>query len=128
MKIEFRKITSSAKAIDVKLDSSCSDSLLGDEHVSLVGEINRKYHNLIEFNGKMIGKLNLVCAKSGAEFTRDINECLVLYFSDGIWEMQSQISSIDILDVIEFFEGFIDFNFVLESEIESIRLDYNIKE
>ncbi len=128
MKIEFRKIANKPKPINFLLNSSNSALLDRDENISLDGELIKKYSNLVEFSGKIFGKLNLICAKSGENFIKHINEDLVLYFSDGIWEIQSQTNDINCLDIIEFFEGFIDFKFIIESEIESIRLDYNIKE
>ncbi|WP_202391515.1 hypothetical protein [Helicobacter saguini] len=96
------------------------------ESITLKGELTRLDSKLVKFSGTLSGSLNLICVKSGEEFSKNITQDLVLYFADGIYKMQSQ-SEID-LDVIEFFDGFIDIDFVLNSEIESIRLDYNIKE
>ncbi len=128
MKIEFRKITNKPKPICITLHKANSDILDENESIEVQGEVIRKDNKLVIFQGKMSGYLQLICARSGQDFIYQINESLVLYFSDGIWEAQNQSKDIDSLDVIEFFDGFIDFDFVITSEIESIRLDYNIKE
>ncbi|WP_369607214.1 hypothetical protein [Helicobacter trogontum] len=102
--------------------------MLENEYIELQGEIMRQDSKLVVFRGSIKGNLELICSLSGNEFDAKIDESLVLYFSDGIWESQSQSKAVNSLDVIEFFDGFIDFDFVLTSELESIRLDYNIKE
>lgn len=119
MRIEFRKITHTPKLIDVTKSNDI-------ESITLKGELARLDSKLVKFSGTLSGRLNLICVRSGQEFSKEISQDLVLYFADGIYKMQSQ-SEID-LDVIEFFEGFIDFDFIVNSEIESIRLDYNVKE
>lgn len=128
MQIEFRKITEKPKQIHLIFDEKKSGVLFEGEHIELQGEIMRQDSKLVVFNGNIKGNLQLVCSLSGDEFDVDINESLVLYFSDGIWESQSQSKAVNALDVIEFFDGFIDFDFVLTGEIESMRLDYNVKE
>ncbi|AQQ59788.1 hypothetical protein XJ32_06485 [Helicobacter bilis] len=128
MRIEFRKITEKPKQIHLILDKKQSEVIFENEHIELQGEIMRQDSKLAVFRGNIKGNLQLICSLSGNEFSAEIDESLVLYFSDGIWEAQSQSKVINSLDVIEFFDGFIDFDFVLASEIESIRLDYNIEE
>lgn len=128
MRIEFRKITNKPKPVHVILNNRKNNELCENENIELEGEILKLDAKIVKFCGKMKGNLQLVCAISGQEFTKQIDEELVLYFSDGIWETQNQSKNIDSLDIIEFFDGYIDFGFILTSEIESIRLDYNIKE
>lgn len=128
MKIEFKKITNKPKPIQFALTAENSQDMQEGERIELCGEIVRQSQRLVCFQGVLKGALNLVCTMSGQDFTKEIHEELVLYFSDGIWEAQSQSKDIDSLDIIEFFDGFIDFDFVVTSEIESIRLDYNVKE
>ncbi|RDU73373.1 hypothetical protein CQA66_01525 [Helicobacter aurati] len=127
MRIAFRKVYSGPKEIHCELDV---DSSYIDEHEKafLSGNIERVSPKLVKFQGKLYAKLELICVKSGEPFYKVIEQDLTLYFSDGIWNIQSQTLAIESLDVIEFFDGFIDFDFVLKSEIESIRLDYNVKE
>ena len=128
MEIEFRKITNKPKLIHAVFSDMQNSEFHENDSMELEGEVIRQDAKIVKFHGKMKGFLHLVCAISGEEFIRQIDEELVLYFSDGIWETQNQSKNIDSLDVIEFFDGYIDFDFILASEIESIRLDYNVKE
>ena len=118
MRIEFRKITEKPKQIHLILDEKQSEVIFENEHIELQGEIMRQDSKLAVFRGNIKGNLQLICSLSGNEFNAEIDELLVLYFSDGIWETQSQSKVINSLDVIEFFDGFIDFDFVLASEID----------
>lgn len=134
MKIEFRKISNSSKSVNLKHTKDTLDALKNDEFITFSGEIQRLDSNLVKLSGVLNGELDLVCVRSGQEFRKEIKQDLVLYFSNGIWEAQSQKrANTDIMDdielnIIEFFEGVIDIDFALQSEIESMRLDYNIKE
>jgi len=114
MRLEFRKITSSPKRFTLTKDN-----------VTLSGEVCYKTSRLYELRGKLKGEMMLICDKSGEEFSYKVNDELVLYISDGIWNTQSQ--DIDTFDVVEFFDGFIDMDHILQGEIESIRLDYHTK-
>lgn len=127
MKIGFRKIANSPKHVNICFNADDCEFLHGDERVSLEGDLSRVDSRLIKFSGRISGLLDLVCVKTGESFIKELSEDLVLYFSDGFWEMQSQKADYD-LDVIEFFDGFIDFAYVIDSEVWSMRLDYNIKE
>ena len=93
--------------------------------MKLSGEISAKSGNLFYLQARLAGDLKLVCDRSGEEFLQKIDEELVLYISDGMWDIQSQ--NFETFDVIEFFDGFIDLDYILESEIESIQSDYHIK-
>ncbi len=114
MRIQFRKILSSSKVFDLQ-----------KEEIKFYGEIRAKSYKLFYLKGKIQGRLKVVCDISGEEFLQEIDEDLVLYISDGIWDTQSQDSSA--FDVIEFFDGFIDLDYILQSEIDSIQLDYHTK-
>ena len=127
MKIDFKKIAKTPKSVEVSYSSEDLECLEEGEILTFKGDLVRKDSKLIAFKGRLEGKMNLVCAKSGEEFVKDLGQDLALYFSDGIWEMQSQKNDFS-LDVIEFFDGFIDFDSIAISEAESIRLDYNIKD
>lgn len=117
MKIEMRKITQTPK--DFSIDVS---------GLELKGQIFRKAPKIFEMNAILKGSLELTCDISGDLFTKSFEQPLVLYISDGIWDVQSQNSRLDDFDVIEFFDGFVDVEYILESEIESIKMDYHIKE
>lgn len=117
MKIEMRKITQTPKDFCISADG-----------VELRGEIFRKASKIFEMNAVLKGSLELICDISGDLFIKSFEQPLVLYISDGIWDVQSQNSRLDDFDVVEFFDGFVDVEYILQSEIESIKMDYHIKE
>lgn len=122
MKIQARKIYSTPKSFSLEKD------IQGDI-VKLSGEIQEArgqgQKGLFLLKGRLSGEITLVCDISGEEYQKKLDEELVLYISDGLWDAQSQ--SLETFDVIEFFDGFIDLDFILQSEIESIKLDYHHK-
>ncbi|CBG39997.1 DUF177 domain-containing protein [Helicobacter mustelae] len=116
MKISFRKITSQPK-----------DYVFETLGMHLECEIFRKFENLFCLKGILSGVVKLQCARSGEEFLKPIEQELVLYIADGIWDVQSQ-SKLESFDVIEFFDGFIDIKAIISDEMELIKSDYHIKE
>lgn len=112
MKIDFRKIAAQPKAFSIQV---------GD--LVFKGEVKRVERRLFRIDAILDGKLALICDRTGEEYIQAIKEDLVLYISNGIWDIQSQ--KIDDLDVIEFFDGFIDFEYILQSEIDLIRMQYH---
>ena len=115
MKIAFRKIASSPKTFSLESDG-----------LELSGTLVRVDSQICKLDGRLNGELELVCDRSGEVFMKQFDESLVLYISDGLWDTQRQ-SKLNSLDVIEFFDGFIDVEYILQSEIESIKMDYHIK-
>lgn len=117
MKIEFKKITTTPKSFSLE-----------SEGVVLDGEVRRVSAKLFEIKAHLHGEINLTCDLSGEEYQEALDEPLVLYISNGVWDMQSQSDLMTDFDVIEFFDGFIDFEYILQSEINSIKMDYHIKQ
>lgn len=115
MKIEFKKISSIPKSFLVSI---------GDMH--LQGEIRRIGERLFRLEAVLKGVIPLVCDRSGEEYHQSIEENLALFVSNGIWNKQSQNDG-DVFDIVEFFEGFIDFEYILQSEINSIQTQYHVK-
>lgn len=113
----MRKITQTPKDFSISIDG-----------IELKGQISRKASKIFEMNAMLKGSLELTCDISGDLFVKSFEQPLVLYISDGIWDVQSQNSRLDDFDIIEFFDGFIDVEYILQSEIESIKMDYHIKE
>lgn len=114
MQIQTRKISAAPKAFEV-----CAHGL------RLKGELYAKERGLFCLEAKLEGEIKLICDRSGEAFMQAIDEALVLYISDGFWDTQSQ--RFEAFDVIECFDGFIDLDSILQSEIESIKLDYHYK-
>lgn len=116
MKVAFSKISSQSKSFSFKKNE-----------LVLECSIVRKNYKLALLTGFIRGTVSLRCDLSGEEFDYRVDQELVVYISDGIWDMQSQ-SDLMSFDVIEFFDGFIDIGYILDSEIESIKSDYHTKE
>lgn len=116
MKVAFRKITNRRNHFVFQHDL-----------LTLECSIFRKDASLYLLKGRLFGRLELECDLSGDNFLKDIDQELVLYISDGLWNMQSQFKTSD-FDVIEFFDGLIDIEYIFFSEIELIKSDYHIKE
>ncbi len=111
----------------VKLGQQPKHFSLRKDSLTLECDIFRKDHNIALLSGRIQGEILLRCDQSGEEFVKSIDEELVLYISNGLWDSQSQSEWMS-FDVVEFFDGFIDIQYLLESEIESIKSDYHIKE
>lgn len=116
MKVAFRKITSEKKTF-----------VLEDNGLNFECTIFKKSSNICILQGRISGFISLSCDLTGDDFAKEIEQELVLYISDGLWNSQSQFKD-DIIDVIEFFDGFIDIKHIFHSEIELIKSDYYIKE
>lgn len=130
-KIEFRKIKDSQN-ISMYFDpSKCSFLERNnnfDETASLNGILSRTSSNkLVKLDSVFNACLLVTCSRSGEEFVKEINQNLFLYFSDGAWRNQRS-DAVNSIDVVEFFDGFIDFSSIIRSEVESIRLGYHIKD
>ncbi|MDO7252597.1 hypothetical protein Q5I06_01520 [Helicobacter sp. faydin-H76] len=113
----MRKITQLPKTFSITSDG-----------IELKGQIYRKTSKIFQMEAILKGSLELICDISGDLFVKFFEQPLVLYISDGIWDIQSQNSRLDDFDIIEFFDGFVDVEYILQSEIESIKMDYHIKE
>jgi len=89
----------------------------------LKGILDRK-RELFSFQGSFQGEVKLVCDSCLEEYQEKVldNECQ-LWFSDGEFIYPEHTE--DKKDVIEFFDGFINFDEVIRSEVESIKLDYH---
>lgn len=114
MRIQAKKISATPKPFELCAQGLC-----------FKGEIFAKEKGLFCIDASLKGQIELICDRSGEEFLQEIDEKLVLYIADGFWDIQSQ--RFDALDVIECFDGFVDLDSILQSEIESIKLDYHNK-
>lgn len=113
----MKKISTTPKQIALEYDG-----------VNLNGELYRIDSQLLCLKAKLGGELELLCDRSGESYRQALDNDLVLYISDGLWDVQSQRTTINNLDIIEFFDGFVDLDYILQSEVESIKADYHTKE
>lgn len=114
MKIEFKKVGFESKEFS-----------LVDGKIQFFGEFKKDKNNphLIIINGKIVGDLFVNCDRCGVEFTKELNEDIEIFASNGIYEKENEEED---AVVIEFFDQKIDFSYIFESEIASIISDYHI--
>ena len=107
MKIAFHKI--SRRPIEI-------EHTLNDCH--LKGEIKKVSAHEVELDASLSGTAQLYCDRCGKSIDRDINTKLHLKLSD-------RAVGMDDLDTIEFADGFVDFDYLIESEINLLSAGYN---
>lgn len=109
MKIAFTKISSVPQDFSFEQDG-----------VRLEGILKQKNEKEVFCKASLFGNFEHICDRCGDEMRVNIDENLWLILSDGEYKNGSQILE----DVVEFYDGFIDFDELLNSEIESIKSDY----
>lgn len=114
MRIEFRKISQKPKPFAIAF-----------KNVQFEGQIWHKEAQLYGLKAHLAGSIELLCDRSGEEYTKTLDEHFYYLLSDGYYE--SELGN-DELEVVEFFDGFADIEFLLYSELESIRLEYHTKD
>ena len=109
MIVAFKKI--STNGIDFEATS-------GD--MSFVGIAKKSQKNLVHCFGKLKGTITHTCDRCANEFTLEVDEEVELFASDGVYEKDE-----DLLDVMEFFDGFVNFDTILQSELGIVISDYH---
>jgi uncharacterized metal-binding protein YceD (DUF177 family) len=109
--------------LEIAFKKAAKESLnfeLVKEDMRFFGKVSRKSDKLILLKADLIGQISHTCDRCGRDLKIEINEPLEILISDGIYK-----GVIDEMDVIEFYDGFIDFDEILQSEIESVKSDYH---
>lgn len=110
MKIEFRKVPQTTKELLVQYNS-----------VKIEGTFCRISSSLVKVDAVLKGKTDIDCCRCGITEVMEVNEELNLLLSDGIYSGNEE----EYL-VIEIEKGLIDFDDIIESELNSIKSDYHI--
>jgi len=108
MKIVFDKIGSQKKFFKLSV-----------QNVNFEGTLEKVGYHLVQLDSNLEGQINLICDRCGKEYQEKINFPLKLTLSKKIVETE------DDLDIIEFLDGIIDLDFILQSEIASIQNSYH---
>jgi uncharacterized metal-binding protein YceD (DUF177 family) len=109
LEIAFKKVAKEALDFELVKDG-----------VRFFGKVSKKSDGLILLKADLAGKISHSCDRCGEDLEIEINEPLEILVSDGIYK-----GAADEIDVIEFYDGFIDFDEILQSEIESVKSDYH---
>lgn len=121
MKIDCKKINKDARKFSL---SFINDS----DSVVFSGNIYRITNNIFKMDAIIKGGITLVCDLSGDNFLKELDEEIYLLFKNGLWKGDElDKGRYSNYDVIEIFDNYIDLDYILYSEVESIRLDYHIK-
>jgi uncharacterized metal-binding protein YceD (DUF177 family) len=108
MKIVFDKVGQSEKPFELTV-----------EGVSLKGTLAKSGYHRLRLKGDLEGQVELLCDRCGDAYQYDMDSPLNLTLSDEVIETE------DDLDIIEFIDGVIDLEFIVQSEIASVQNAYH---
>ena len=112
MKIEFRKVPQTPKELKAEYNS-----------VKFEGTFCKISQSLVKINAVLKGKTDIDCCRCGNQDIIEVDEDLEFLICDGIYKNNES----DEL-VIEIENGLIDFDEIIQSELDSIKSDYHICE
>jgi len=112
MKIEFKKAPQTPKELEVVLNS-----------VKIEGTFCKISQSLVKIDAMLIGNTDIDCCRCGKTDNIEVNEKLDFLLSDRIIKNDE---SEDL--VIEIEDGLINFDEIIQSELEAIKSDYHICE
>ncbi len=108
MQIAFSKISTTPKDFQAQVGG-----------LSFCGSLERISKDVVALKARLIGVIELTCDRCGKSFTLPQDQELDLKLSDSLIQTQ------DDLDIIEFLDGIIDIEYIIQSEIESQKALYN---
>jgi len=108
MEIAFSKIKQSPMDINYSKDG-----------VLIEGTLERVDRDCVKLNSNFQSNVEVVCNRCGKEYKIDANYPLELILSDGGYNGKDE------MDVVEFYDNKIDFDYLALSEVTSIKEDYN---
>jgi len=111
MQIEFKKIPTTGIHFETSFDE-----------IRFFGEALKISKTMVKCMGNIEGNLHHACDRCGENFKLMVNENVEVFASDGLFKDQE---GEELLNVIEFFDGSIDIDTMLQSEIEAFKSDYH---
>ncbi len=112
MKIEFRKVPQLNKELEFDYNS-----------VKIEGTFCRISQSLVKIDAVLKGSTDIDCCRCGITEQIEVDEELQLLLSDGLYKGDESEYLL-----IEVENSLIDFNEIIESELNSIKSDYHICE
>ncbi|MGP1485157.1 MAG: hypothetical protein ACTTJC_03560 [Campylobacter sp.] len=109
MKIAFSNIANNEIPFDLNLDG-----------LNFSGKLKRIDSNLVQCLVDLKGKISHICDRCGDDINLSLDQNIDLILSNGIYKNEEE----NLVDVVEFFDGFVDLQEVLVSEIEAYKSDY----
>jgi len=108
MKIVFDKVGQTKKPFELTVNG-----------VTLEGTLAKSGYHRLTLEGHLQGEVELSCDRCGDMYHHDMKSPLHLTLSDEV------IETTDDLDIIEFIDGVIDLEFIVQSEIASVQNSYH---
>ena len=112
MKIEFSKLPRNKNNFEINSDS-----------VKFLGNFCRISGTIARIDSKIIGYYDVVCCKCGNSITKNIDENIIYTLSDIALSSKDERENEIIIEVNN---HIVDFDEILNSELESIKSDYYI--
>jgi uncharacterized metal-binding protein YceD (DUF177 family) len=110
MKIEFRKIPLTSSEFEIDSNS-----------VKFSGTFCKISSKLAKIDGKIEGELDVDCCKCGQSLSITLDETTTFLVSDGVYSSEDEEYI-----VIEVENHILDFDEILQSELESLKSEYYI--
>jgi len=108
MKILFDKVGSTPKAFEYNQESTL-----------IKGTLAKKGFHRVAMEAHLSGNISLDCVRCGNSYEHNLDNDLDLIISDEVVETR------DSLDIIEFLDGVINIEDIVDSEINSLKSEYN---
>ena len=110
MVVSFKKVTTAPKPFNIET-----------ENIKFFGEFSYFNKNLAKLTGKILGDITHECSRCLALEKVHHEIELEVLLSDGAFRQEDHSPE---LDIIEFEDGQIDFDYILDSELESLKSEY----
>ena len=111
MNIEFKKIPVNGIHFETSLGG-----------IRFFGEALKTSKTMVKCTGVMEGNLPHLCDRCAESFELMVNESVEVFANEGLYEDHE---GEELLNIIEFFDGSIDIDTILQSEIEAFKSDYH---
>ncbi len=111
MKIEFRKVPLQPTEFELNSNS-----------VKFSGSFSKISSKLAKIDGNLSGMYDVDCCKCGQSFQISLNENVNFVVSDGIYSSENDEDFI----VVEVDNHILDFEQILQSELESLKSEYHV--
>jgi len=111
VKIEFKKVSKDIKKLKVEFNS-----------VKIEGIFYKIALSLVKIEAKLSGNIEVDCSRCTQTETLTLDEELKLLLSDGIFKGEEKEEFL----VIEVENSLIDFDEIIQSELNSIKSDYHL--
>ncbi|MCI6988947.1 MAG: hypothetical protein MR902_05165 [Campylobacter sp.] len=109
LQIGFEKISASSLPFESKV-----------ANLTFKGNLSQKDKTLYSCVGSIVGFAPYSCDRCGDEINLELNLDVNLLISDGIFKDENH----EILDLMEFFDGYVDIDEILQSEVEAYKSGY----